>query len=146
MPAPSLMNRPPPLLPICLRRHTPPLGRGLAAALIGAALPALLSAATAPALAQVSDANVRALNVARSWAINANGGLAQYVPAACMFQTASGGGVCLLRSSPQGFLFRFNGGPPGWQQQGLAPNRQSELLISPDGRSVLNVVYNGPPR
>ena len=53
---------------------------------------ALLS--SLPALAQVSAANVRALNVARNWAVNNNGGLSVYRPAACMFNT------CLLYTSP----------------------------------------------
>jgi hypothetical protein len=42
-------------------------------AVVGAGLPTLLLGGAA--LAQVSDANVRAVNVARNWAINANGGL-----------------------------------------------------------------------
>lgn len=109
---------------------------------------ALLSAATftGPALAQVSDANVRAVNTARNWAINTNGGLSRYQPAACMFNTGEGGGSCLVQNDNQGFGFNFLGGAPGWQEQGQPANTQTQILISPDGRSVVNVNYNGSPR
>lgn len=125
----------------CQRAGSPRLAAGLAAALSG-----LLIGGGGPALAQVSAANVRAVNTARNWAVNANGGLSVYVPAACMFETSTGGGACLVNSTPQGFLFRFAGGPPGWQAQGQPPSRETAVQISPDGRTVLNVVYNGPPR
>ena len=118
----------------------------LVSALIGAGLPVLISGSAPPVLAQVSDANVRAVNTARNWAVEANGGLSVYVPAACMFETSNGGGPCLVNSTPQGFFFRFIGGPPGWQVEGLAPTRETDLQISPDGRTVLNVNYNGTPR
>lgn len=121
-------------------------GFALLAAALAAALPVLTSGGAGPAQAQVSEANVRAVNTARNWAVNANGGLSVYVPAACMFETSSGGGVCLVNSTPQGFLFRFAGGPPGWQAQGQLPSRETAVQISPDGRTVLNVIYNGPPR
>ena len=114
--------------------------------LLGAALVTACVAPGSAVQAQVSDANVRAVNVARNWAVNANGGLAVYTPAACMFETGSGGGACLLNSTPQGFFFRFAGGPPGWQEQGLAPTQETEIQVSPDGRSVVNVPYNGPAR
>ena len=98
------------------------------------------------ALAQVSDANVRAVNMARNWAINNNGGLSVYRPAACMFNTSDGGGACLIQNNSQGFTFRFPGGAPGWQVEGLAPTTETEVQVSPDGRTVTNVVYNGAPR
>ena len=102
--------------------------------------------ATLPALAQVSDANVRAVNVARQWAINQNGGLSVYVPAQCMFDTGNGGGSCLVQNNNQGYLFRFLGGSPGWQQYGQPATTLTEIQVSPDGRSVVNVGYNGAPR
>lgn len=111
---------------------------------VSSALPAFIVAG--PVLAQVSDANVRAVNTARNWAVNANGGLSVYVPASCMFETANGGGACLVNSTPQGFVFRFAGGPPGWQVEGRPPSLQTQIQISPDGRSVVNVPYNGAPR
>lgn len=105
---------------------------------------AVISAGTA--LAQVSDSNVRAVNLARNWAVNSNGGLSVYVPAACMFNTSDGGGSCLIQTNNQGYTFRFLGGAPGWQQEGLAPTTETQLTVSPDGRSITNVGYNGSPR
>ena len=99
-----------------------------------------------PMLAQVSDANVRAVNLARNWAITTNGGLSVYVPESCMFKTADGGGSCLVQSNSQGFFFRFRGGAPGWQQLGTTATRETDVQISPDGRTVVNVSYNGRPR
>ncbi|MFM7086026.1 MAG: hypothetical protein ACKOXO_03410 [Cyanobium sp.] len=89
---------------------------------------------------------VRALNLARNTATRLNGGLSLYHPAACMFATSEVNNPCLLRRDPQGFLFRFLGGPPGWQVQNSAPTSETEILVSPDGRSVLQVLYNGNPR
>jgi hypothetical protein len=93
----------------------------------------LMAAATAAlsagaALAQVTDSNVRAVNLARNWAVNNNGGLSVYRPAACMFNTSDGGGA------------------PGWQQEGLAPTTETQVSVSPDGRTITNVGYNGTPR
>lgn len=96
--------------------------------------------------AQVSDSNVRAVNAARNWAINQNGGLSVYRPADCMFQTNTGGGACLIQTNSQGYTFRFLGGAPGWQQQGLAPNTETVVTVSADGRTITNVGYNGLPR
>jgi hypothetical protein len=48
-------------------------------------------------------------------------GLSRYEPAACIFKPNHGGGSCLVQKS-------------------------SQILISPDGRSVLNVNDNGTPR
>jgi hypothetical protein len=101
---------------------------------------------SAPALAQESGSNVRAMNVARQWAITTNGGLSVYRPADCMFETGNGGGSCLQQVNDQGYFFRFLGGPPGWQQQGRSATVETAIQISPDGRSVVNVSYNGAPR
>jgi len=131
------------MAPSAIQRRS---GSAWLAAGLAAALPALLAGSGGTALAQVGDANVRAVNTARNWAVNANGGLSLYVPAACMFETSTGGGTCLVNSTPQGFVFRFAGGPPGWQAQGQPPSRETAVQISPDGRTVLNVIYNGPPR
>ena len=51
-----------------------------------------------------------------------------------------------MQNDAQGMLFRFNGGVPGWQQLGQPPTISSEVLISPDGRSVVQVIRNGPVR
>ena len=97
-------------------------------------------------LQQQAPARQRALNLARNTVVQLNGGLSQYMPAACMFSSGGSGGSCLVSSTNQGFLFRFNGGTPGWQQLGNPPTISSEILISPDGRTVSKVLYNGPLR
>jgi hypothetical protein len=89
---------------------------------------------------------VRALNLARNHAVKLNGGLGTYRPAACMFSTEWSGSECLVRRDESGFLFRFLGGPPGWQQLNLAPTVETEILVAPDGRAVVQVLHNGPPR
>ena len=98
------------------------------------------------ALQQLAPARQRAINLARNTVVKLNGGLSRYMPAACMFASGGGVGGCLVQQNAQGFRFRFNGGSPGWQQLGTAPTTSSEILISPDGRSVVQVVYNGPLR
>ena len=99
-----------------------------------------------PAIAQqVSKANVRALNTARMRAESINGGLSSYRASKCMYATGKGGGECLLNTS-NGFLFVFDGGAPGWQEAGRLPTVETEILVSRDGASVVDVVYNGSPR
>jgi len=95
-------------------------------------------------LQQQAPARQRAMNLARNTAITLNGGLGVYRPAACMFSSGGSGGTCLVQNDSQGFLFRFNGGAPGWQQQGMPPSFTTEILISPDGRTVGQLIYNGP--
>jgi hypothetical protein len=73
-----------------------------------------------------------------------NGGLRVYRASACMFQRS--GGPCLVSSGSEGMLFRFYGGPPGAEQLGQPPTVETEILIAPDGRRVVDVLYNGPPR
>ncbi len=107
----------------------------------------LLSAA--PALAQSSYdlfpfTRQRATNVARMHAERLNGGLAVYRPAACMYER--GGGDCLVQGSAEGYVFRFQGGAPGWQILKLPATTETEIEVSPDGRSVVKVLYNGAPR
>jgi hypothetical protein len=97
-------------------------------------------------LQQLAPARQRAINLARNTVVKLNGGLSQYMPAACMFASGGGGGSCLVQQNAQGFLFRFNGGAPGWQQLGLPATTSSEIVISPDGRSVVQVTYNGALR
>lgn len=88
--------------------------------------------------------SVRAANVARMKAESLNGGLGVYRTAPCMHE--QGGGECLVQTTGKGFLFRFFGGEPGWQPLGLPPKVETEILVAPDGRSVREVIYNGPPR
>ena len=132
-------------------RHAKPLPVTALAAPAALVL-ALLTAATlpAPARAQAEAAvpfsAVRALNLARNTAVQSNGGLGLYRPDKCMFETASAGNKCLISSTSDGYLFRFLGGAPGWQQLNLAASVETEIRISSDGRTVLGIDYNGAPR
>jgi hypothetical protein len=122
-------------------------GKAIQAALWQGALVALLVVAVPRSAAWAQEGGipaVRAANMARMTAERLNGGLQEYRAAACMYQ--QGGGACLLRKTAQGFTFLFLGGPPGWQQLGLAPTVETELLVAPYGGSVTKVIYNGPPR
>ena len=100
-----------------------------AARILGLAVGSALLVAL-PAFAQVSDSNVHAV----------------YVPAQCMFETGNGGGSCLVQNNNQGYFFRFLGGSPGWQQYNQPAPRLTDIQVSPDGRSMVNVSYNGAPR
>jgi hypothetical protein len=116
--------------------------------LLAPATPAL-RLVISPAQAQVVESaplyrTLRGVNLARMRAESLNGGLIVYRAQACMY--TENGGPCLLSSSPNGLLFRFLGGPPGWQEQNQPATVESEILVSPDGRQVLNVIYNGKPR
>lgn len=104
--------------------------------------------ATAPALAQsaVPYSAVRAINLARNTAVQLNGGLSVYRPAQCMFETAREGNPCLIANDNNGYTFRFLGGGPGWQALNQAATRETEIQITPDGRSVSRVIYNCAPR
>lgn len=91
-----------------------------------------------------SNPAARAANIARIRAESLNGGLGVYRPASCMHER--GGGACLVESGSEGFMFRFFGGVPGWQQLGKPPTVETEILVAPDAQSILRVIYNGPPR
>lgn len=98
----------------------------------------------APALAQVSDTQLRAANLARMQAEKLNGGLTKYFPANCMY--VQGGGSCMVESNANGYLFKFLGGPPGWEGYKQAATVQTKILIAPDGRTVTSILYNGIPK
>ena len=88
-------------------------------------------------------AQPKAANLARMKAESMNGGLASYRAAACMYET--GASSCLISKSDQGFLFRFRGGPPGWEQQSPpSPTLETKVLVSLNGERILAVPYNGP--
>lgn len=108
----------------------------------------LLTVTAIPALAQstVPHSAVRALNLARNTAVQLNGGLSVYRPAQCMFQTSDADNPCLVARDNNGFTFRFLGGGPGWQVLNQPASRETEIQISPDGRSVKRLIYNGAPR
>lgn len=119
---------------------------------VAATLLALPTALLLPPLALVPTAQaqemapgrLRAANLARMKAERINGGLSNYNTAACMHQR--GGGDCLVRDDQDGYLFTFLGGVPGWQALGNQASVETTILISPDGRTVLQVQYNGAPR
>lgn len=89
---------------------------------------------------------VRAINLARTYVVGLNGGLAAYRPAQCMYATAAQSNPCLVNSDSRGYLFRFMGGPPTWEQTDAEPTVETEILISPDGNEVEELIYNGEPR
>jgi hypothetical protein len=112
------------------------------------AVSALIAASSSASLAQwrVPVEEVRAINFARSYAVALNGGLQAYRPAPCMFVTASTDNPCLVKRSPDGFLFRFLGGPPAWVERQQPATLETEVLISPDGRNLVKLIFNGAPR
>lgn len=87
----------------------------------------------------------RGINLARETATRLNGGLGLYRPASCMYAGISNN-PCILSRESSGFVFRFLGGAPGWEQFQLPATVESEIRISADGRSVETVLYNGSPR
>ncbi len=119
-------------------RLRPVLLAGLASLLVGPL--------AAPGLAQRPLNEIRALNFARNTGVSINGGLTVYRPQACMFTTSADSNPCLIRSDEKGFVYRFLGGPPGWQAEGQSPTVETEIQVSPDGNELVRVVYNGPPR
>jgi hypothetical protein len=106
-------------------------------------LPLVLALGSLAVAQTVSEAQMRAANMARTSAEVLNGGLSQYSPANCMHQ--GGGGSCLVSNSPEGFRFRFLGGPPGWASRNEKATIETVVLISPDAK-VSRVEYNGPVR
>jgi hypothetical protein len=118
------------------------LRSSLGALALGAALASGLAAL--PASAEMSLSQIRAANLARMEAERINGGLSNYFTANCMHQ--KGGGSCMVNSGPNGFLFDFLGGPPGWEVNKQAATTETRILISPDGTDVVTVEYNGAPR
>ena len=106
-------------------------------------LGALVVAAHAqPVMAQqksrelVPTASKRAINLARGTAAKSNGGLRLYHPARCMYGNPTNN-PCLTKRDASGFEFRFMGGPPGWEVLGLPATVESMVLVSPDGKSVI---------
>ena len=79
----------------------------------------------------------RAINLARGTAVSLNGGLSQYRPGACMFASTKNN-PCITRADSEGIEFTIPGGPPGWEQNGDQPATITVVVISADGRSVLD--------
>ena len=82
----------------------------------------------------------RAINLARSSAAAANGGLRLYHPASCMFKNPTNN-PCLAQQNANGFEFKFRGGPAGWEVLGLPATVESMVLVSPDGKSVIQELH-----
>jgi hypothetical protein len=135
---------------------TPSIRRGalLAAALISVALPTLPSRPLW-AQAQVGTAIEgasrlpasrlqKAVTMARSTVERRHGGSAAYSPSDCLQR--SDGGDCLIEDGEEGFVFRIPGGPPGWQEAGQRPSRETVIRISLDGSQLVQVLYDGSPR
>jgi hypothetical protein len=91
----------------------------------------------------ISEAQMRAANLARMQAELINGGLSKYSPAKCMHE--GGGGRCMVSETSQGYRFQFLGGPPGWDVKREPATLETVVMVSPDGRSSY-VEYNGPIR
>jgi len=117
-------------------------------ALLGVALPLLSTltvfAPVALRAAEVPRTQERAANLARMKAETLNGGLTKYHTAACMHQL--GGGSCMVRASSDGYRFQFLGGTPGWETMRRKATVETQIMVSPDGTKVEQVIYNGVPR
>lgn len=95
--------------------------------------------------AEIESANLqRAINLARNTAVALNGGLGAYQPGPCMVESRRVKD-CLIQRGPEGFVFRFPGGPPGWVAEGKAATIETAISIAADGRSVIKTLYNGAP-
>ncbi|AII42557.1 hypothetical protein KR100_04145 [Synechococcus sp. KORDI-100] len=92
---------------------------------------------------QYPFAQTKAANQARMRAERLNGGLSRYRADRCMYVLRGEG--CLVSNTESGFVFRFQGGAPGWQQQTPPqPTVLTEIRVSADGDRILDVPYNGP--
>ena len=92
---------------------------------------------------QYPFAQTKAANQARMRAERLNGGLSRYRADRCMYVLRGEG--CLVSNTESGFVFRFQGGAPGWQQQiPPEPTVLTEIRVSADGDRILDVPYNGP--
>jgi len=120
------------------------LMRSIVFSAVAATVAAASSLTAMPASAEGALDQSRAANLARMEAERLNGGLSKYFAANCMHQ--KGGGDCMVNAGPNGYLFNFLGGPPGWEVNKQAATKETRILISPDGTSVVNVEYNGSPR
>ena len=109
----------------------------------------LLSAVSAPHPSHAQSqglplSQTRAANLARMRAEAINGGVSNYRADRCMYST--GAPNCLVRSNANGYVFRFKGGAPGWQQKRPnTPTVQSTITVSADGQTIQSVTNNPLP-
>ena len=100
-----------------------------------------------PAIGQSQPAGMpmtqtKAANLARMRAESINGGLSNYRADRCMYST--GAPDCLVEVNAAGYIFRFQGGAPGWQQRNPSqPSVITTVTVSADGESIRSVT-NGP--
>ena len=100
-----------------------------------------------PAICQAQPAampmtQTKAANLARMRAESINGGLTNYRADRCMYST--GAPNCLVEVTSAGYVFRFQGGAPGWQQRNPSqPSVITTVTVSADGESIRSVT-NGP--
>ena len=80
----------------------------------------------------------RALNLARGAATARNGGLRLYRSSRCMY-ISTVNNPCLTHAGPAGIEFNIPGGTPGWEELGKAPAVMTRILVSADGRSLLQI-------
>ena len=80
----------------------------------------------------------RALNLARGAATARNGGLRLYRSSSCMY-TSTANNPCLTHAGAAGIEFNIPGGTPGWEELGKAPAVMTRILVSADGRSLLQI-------
>jgi hypothetical protein len=52
----------------------------------------------------------------------------------------------VVRSSTDGYRFKFLGGAPGCETMNRKPTVETQIMVSPDGTKVEKVIYNGVPR
>ena len=87
-------------------------------------------------------AQTKAANLARMRAESINGGLSNYRADRCMYST--GAPDCLVEVNAAEYIFRFQGGAPGWQQRNPSqPSVITTVTVSADGESIRSVT-NGP--
>ena len=80
----------------------------------------------------------KAANLARMRAESLHGGVSNYRPDRCMYTT--GAPDCLVDSTDKGYVFRFRGGPPGWQQRNPPdPTVITTVTVSADGETIRDV-------
>ena len=102
-----------------------------------------------PAISQAQPAampmtQTKAANLARLRAESINGGLTNYRADRCMYST--GAPACLVEVTSDGYIFRFQGGAPGWQQRNPSqPSIITTVTVSADGESIRSVTNSPLP-